>query len=120
MKATDKIKNGLRHCWEDGCENCPYEIDCDIESGYVALSRDAFEYIDKLEHKISDLTKMVPQWINVEDRLPENDERCIVWNGDRIEAVDYWGDGKWANHYFGVMIHNVTYWMPLPEPPKEE
>lgn len=61
-------------------------------------------------------------WISVKDRLPENPKErvlvkthsdCIVGN-PKIDT-DRYRDGMWVRYG-----DNVTHWMPLPEPPKED
>ena len=62
---------------------------------------------------------IVPQWISVEDRLPDNEERVLV-------AVD--SDKSYTKIDTDRMVYrqwvrwgmSVTHWMPLPEPPKAE
>lgn len=60
------------------------------------------------------------EWISVNDRLPEPGEDVLVCNhwGD-IDTDMVWinPDGK-TEFYFDKT--NVTHWMPLPEPPKED
>ncbi len=61
------------------------------------------------------------EWISVKDRLPENDDRVLVYldsersytkiDTDRI----YYRGGQWVR--WG---NDVTHWMPLPTPPKGE
>ncbi len=58
-----------------------------------------------------------PRWINVDDRLPDDDDSCLVWNGNHIFVAIYWGDGEWM---FDSYACEITHWMPLPEPPKDE
>jgi hypothetical protein len=73
-------------------------------------------------------------WIAASERLPEENERVICYGtseyGDQttfnVEAGyrlicngrDIWStleyDGIGGNNWFGI----VTYWMPMPEPPK--
>lgn len=62
---------------------------------------------------------VVPQWISVKDRLPNEEERVLV-------AVD--SDKSYTKIDTDRMIHrqwvrwgmSVTHWMPLPEPPTKE
>lgn len=70
------------------------------------------------------------EWINVKDRLPEKDCVCVVWNKNRpfqfyISCFSAFFQEFEINH-IGTMIRlpdpvcfHATYWMPLPEPPKE-
>ena len=81
---------------------------------------------EKAEAERDAMRERVPQWISVEDRLPE------VWKNERTgELVNY----IVRSPYFGVDIGNyhkeagtwlcmelpctVTHWMPLPEAPEE-
>ncbi len=58
--------------------------------------------------------RMMPQrkseWISVKDRLPEKGKSVLV----------YWDDGFEIGEYVGGEVGEDIYWMPLPEPPKEE
>lgn len=122
MKTPEEIKRGLECCVVDvdrvaRCGDCPYAAECGV--GVVELESDALAYIQQLEARISELAETMSQWISAKTP-PEDDERYIVFDGSQIEVADYWGDGKWANHRFGVMICGVTHYIPLPKVPKEE
>ena len=78
------------------------------------------------------------EWIDVNERLPEDSGKYLVWLG----GIDQVGFGKLAhiahfysgNGYFSFSLNSakelgkkscteidklcVTHWMPLPEPPK--
>ena len=70
-------------------------------------------------------------WISVKDRLPNCNGCYLVWRphffGGEIgmPAICYFdGQNTWHDSYgvdFICVLNNkdVTYWMPLPEPPKE-
>jgi hypothetical protein len=74
---------------------------------------------------LREAAKMMPKWISVEERLPEQGKRYLVLgyfhatNKPFIEIL--WHDAHdlwWNRLYKGD--YSVTHWMPLPEPPKEE
>jgi len=65
-----------------------------------------------------------PEWISVEDRLPENRVNCIVYY--KHAYCD--NDGYWAigvsfydgNEFQIGLAYKVTHWMPIPAPPIEK
>jgi len=88
-------------------------------AGYKAAQEEA----DSCEH-ILDMSKMVDVngWVSVKERMPEkNSEMLLLMCVDGYELgyyERYKGYG-WTN-VLGTDCLNVTHWMPLPEPPKEE
>lgn len=69
-------------------------------------------------------------WISVNDRLPEDDDRVLVWENKTYQRVlpPEYGycifahyDGKWLDENMSDYNNNsdwtVTHWMPLPPPP---
>lgn len=69
------------------------------------------------------------EWISVKDRLPDDDELVLVYTKDNVMSVcplvianafanlknlKVWEDNN------GYYVSDVTHWMPLPEPPKED
>lgn len=62
-----------------------------------------------------------PQWISVEDRLPEDGQRVITFRNGIYEFQSFEKRRNgWMNdeNWFWSMA-TVTHWMPLPQPPKE-
>ncbi len=65
------------------------------------------------------------EWIKTKDKLPDDGERVLAFNGEIHEAVfnknpghgiaSIW-ESKYAKDNWGLM--NVTLWMPMPEIPK--
>jgi len=56
-------------------------------------------------------------WINVEDRLPENGKRVLVYSSnydiDDVMAI------RILDSQFIRISLSGTHWMPLPEPPND-
>lgn len=74
--------------------------------------------IDALE------AERVGKWIPVTERLPEGDKEVLVtsdWGFLYIAEYEVFSDGvgRWSETVEGRFI-DVTAWMPLPEPYKEE
>lgn len=59
------------------------------------------------------------QWISVKDRLPEAEQRVVIFDRGQFSVSYLTAWGHWAIEQQDVM-KEPTYWMPLPEPPKEE
>lgn len=66
-----------------------------------------------------------PQWISVNERLPEDKKMVIYWHenfGANVGHYDstyhkehyHWFSNNWGDHG----DFRVHWWMPLPEPPK--
>ena len=114
------------------CMGCGHEHNCGVSG--CAVMREAADrianqstHIAALQQEIEKLRRQVPQWIPVDERLPE------VWRNDETaELVNY----MIYSPDFGVDIGNyhakakkwlcmalpctVTHWAPLPEPPEVE
>jgi len=88
--------------------------------------KDLHEYASKYW----DLLKKAPRWIPVTERLPKDGEFVLVCNDDKhmmiakYETETYEWYYKYTNYDFDIWDNEeqgpVCYWMPLPEPPKEE
>ena len=72
----------------------------------------------------------MPEWISVNDRLPEPMEKVLCWYeyfryGDYNCMYQTYGngyyfrDGVWGGEVSNGHRTKVLYWTPLPEPPKE-
>lgn len=68
------------------------------------------------------------KWIHVEDQLPKDYEDVLFFNKSYnvILVGYYWHEKRKfymtfteAEEYFGQTLNEVTHWMELPEPPKE-
>lgn len=121
MKTPKEIKKAMDCCKAGDCMSCPYLSNDNTLPCNVVLSRDVFKYIQQLEDHIRGLTKMVPRWISVGERLPENGALVVAlcrydFAPSRYYLLherydlrsNFWHDGS------------AQYWIQLPEPPKEE
>lgn len=118
-----EIAQALRCCASgESEEECPFtkKYGCD---GCPKVSADL---IERLTAENAALREKVPQWISVEDRLPEvwiNEEDDVLVNY-MIYSQDFGVDiGNYhanAKRWLCMAIPcTVTHWMPLPEAPEE-
>jgi hypothetical protein len=70
------------------------------------------------------------EWISVKDRLPAKNQKVLAsWAGEYVAELIYaysetspraYKNGpRWEWQGRSVPMWNITHWMPLPEPPKE-
>ena len=115
-----EIVRALRCCANGESEECPFteKYGCD------GCSKVSADLIERLTAENAALREKVPQWISVEDRLPE------VWKDEDGVLVNY----MIYTPEFGADIGNyhakekrwlcmaipctVTHWMPLPGAPE--
>ena len=116
-----KIKKVLMDT-EKLCGNCRYNgvSDCNRPDGLCEMFNavwDALDYIKELEPKAL-------KWVNIKDALPEHVQgNYLILLGGEIYAAK-WEYDEWNEKYaFRIdcqIVPNVTHWMKVPEPPKEE
>jgi len=60
-----------------------------------------------------------PNWISVEDKLPEENQNVIAYNGvfNEIHLCDF-HDGIFEDFY-GPFDGTITHWMQLPQAPRK-
>ena len=135
-RTPEEIKDALKHCIEPvpyGCEVCPYNETC-LEH---APEIDAIALIYRLESERDEALAKVPKWISVEEREPEFP--CICYDGVNVISIPKniasltlkSGEKVFVSDAFlEAFPHalleklddctHILYWMPLPEPPKED
>jgi hypothetical protein len=62
------------------------------------------------------------EWIDVNDRLPEKDQKVLTFDGNNIETGYFTGESDsyyWDFDTYGAKEGEITYWMPLPDPPAQ-
>jgi hypothetical protein len=90
----------INHVLESQCD-CSYRIA--FFAGYQAA-----------KDQLADADKVMPQWISVKDRLPEDGvEVLVVSDGETGASWHEAGEFGWA------IGGTVTHWAPLPKPPEE-
>ena len=85
---------------------------------WQATADDHWEAYQLWFHKYMD---DMPKWVPVNERLPEDYDDAIVTDGVDY-YVAYWRKdaGAWDSCQSGWVDADITHWMPLPTPPKEE
>lgn len=63
---------------------------------------------------VSNLKEALPEWIPVEDKLPDNGEKVLVTYRLGVTAASYMGNKKWQSG--NRKLKSVTAWQKLPEP----
>ena len=105
MDAREKLVELLTEFY--GCDPMYYDVDA------LAIA----------DHLVANGVT-VPEWIPVDDRLPELGERvictdgCAVFEQYRVEPSYVYG--IWDRSGLKSPMQKVTHWMPLPQPPKGE
>ena len=61
----------------------------------------------------------INRWISVKERLPEEDEDVLAYNGAYMFIAAYTTNP--TKYWYTISGDRIltTHWMPLPEPPKE-
>ena len=69
----------------------------------------------------SSLRPPPPKWISVDERLPEESGRYLVYTYDDRIIDAYYSEeaGKWRSYSVVIADKRFTHWMPMTEPPKE-
>ena len=82
-------------------------------------------YAEKIKAIPAADVALVRLWIPAAERLPEKNKEVVGWYKDNPFSPFRYGIVSWNGHgwvftYAQRYVDAVTYWMPLPEPPKEE
>ena len=92
--------------------------------------------IQDLRRENAELRARVPQWISVDDRLPEESGLYITFGCTAVPVRmphnfdkdmgkfgvwwDYDTDGKKHPRYRFIEAEDITHWMPIPPAPEED
>jgi len=141
----DELVKALRGT--DFSDGCPREAEpmCQNEDCVIAQAADAIEQLSKdLERskeyetfwekeanealkKFQTTVANKPRWIPVTERLPDQNSGslyiCLIVGGE-YDQLSWYELCDFAEGQFWIKDElyegNVTHWMPLPDPPKEE
>ena len=58
------------------------------------------------------------KWIDVNDRLPENDREVLIYSLWQTIDIGWYHSGEWGCENYNCEDGDVVAWMPLPEPYK--
>lgn len=95
----------------------------DDEEIYTNGSRliPVFRVEQLIEHYFATDNNVGNKWIPVSERLPEKDmEDVLAFDGISGFFITFMKTTIHGKRYFVIGHDDVTHWMPLPEPPKEE
>ena len=96
---------------------------------YAQMKKMVEQYQDEIVPGLRKIAEELGQrqaassWISVKDRLPEGGKCVLVYSQDGGVAEGKYNARfkEWVQFRWSVTdLKNVTHWMPLPEPPKEE
>ena len=131
----EQAEHYCKHCSEKSGEHmCGYKGDQYCGPKTLLDAADAIEELQgELWKAISDNTDllvMLPRWISVGDRLPESGQACLCYYvGGAYKQLSWISLDTFYEcdslsgfypHLKDAIDGEVTHWMPLPEPPKEE
>lgn len=62
------------------------------------------------------------EWISVKDRLPCKPGFYLVFVPEMARVAIYYNGYDWIvdDDFYAFGAYEITHWMPLPEPPKED
>lgn len=89
------------------------------------IMRNAIENaIDDIGEVLAADVQPVPQWISVKERLPKENQKCLVYrdiNADLKITTGIWHSDmkEFYGLRHGTRLEDTIAWMPLLEPPKD-
>lgn len=126
--------DGAHFTWSGG-KNCLSEQKAAYARGYDAGMKFIVDEAKKAPTIDPESLRPTAHWISVKDRLPNPNEKVIVYNAENdgtffarrlVSRFEWWDsvtkeyiNWRWLPYgYTNIMLASVTHWMPLPEPPE--
>ena len=111
LKATNETLSGK-------LEYQNFNLD-ELNKKYLRLANRYKEVKSRLAKAHKELNQT--NWISVKDKLPIVEKDVLVWckfnDGDSHADIGYLTQSG-EFHVYSASDLNITYWMPLPDPPK--
>ena len=98
---------------KDSCGNEEFNMDGRVIINVFELFEAKLNY---MKNKILPASIYKPQWINIKQALPEEDEYVLTCSGYNCIRVGFLKNGLWLDFSEEENI-KCEYWMPLPESP---
>ena len=100
---------------------CPQ---CNNYNGALCRACEHMDDMDIIEDMPAADVQPVNQWISVKDRLPDENQKCLVYrdiNADLKITTGIWHSERKAfdGLRHGTRLEDAIAWQPLPEPPKD-
>ena len=90
------------------------------DTALMSVLHDVLKQIDVAIYEMDHQEAESP-WHRVEDELPDDSRDVIIFTVSKIIGLGSLIGPNWYQWYSGGGLPvDVTHWMPLPEPPKEE
>lgn len=102
------------HGWSDP-DTGTFEFGNDAQREYSSTLEELAEGIRAL-HPNAGNSPVIPEWIPVSERMPENDGAYLCWDNRYVTTYAFIF-GAWQANQF--IAKNITHWMPLPAAPQE-
>lgn len=122
MKVTDSLSSIWDSVVNEMSDKMKNEQTSEVLRHFDIDMSELREYLcDKEEWRRKQEAAM-PKWIPVTEQKPEKHKTILAYNPHYSNPYTCRWDGRdwWLDGGFGVKLLEISHWMPLPEPPKEE
>lgn len=101
-----------------------YRIEKLLDTDIVRQDKVALNLLEQVLYDIQHVPTLTPpnEWVSVDNKLPKNGVPVLIGNPhwDYPVVASCAGYGVWMDSWHQKMTFTPTYWMPLPERPKED